>query len=81
MARCHSHVFHTFRDSQCWGPLISQDIEADRPIRVDVWVVNLRRKADLGRLERIVGREGDGKEKDAACVRGVTLDIEMRVEP
>jgi len=41
-------------------------------------VVYLSRKADLGRLERIIGREGDGEKEDAAGIRRVTLgDVSM----
>jgi hypothetical protein len=37
-------------------------------------VVDLGREADLGRLEGVVGREGDGEEENASCIRRVTLD-------
>jgi hypothetical protein len=39
--------------------LISQDVETDRPVGVDIRMVDLRREADLGRLEGIIGGEGD----------------------
>ena len=59
----------TFRDRQCWTPLIPEDIQTDRPVRVDVRVVDLGREADLGGLEGVVGGESDGKEEDATGVR------------
>ena len=59
----------TFRDRQCWTPLIPEDIQTDRPVRVDVRVIDLGREADLGRLEGVVGGEGDGEEEHAARVR------------
>jgi hypothetical protein len=47
----------TFADCQCWTPLIPEDIKTDRTVRVDVRVVDLGCELDLGRLERVVGRE------------------------
>lgn len=64
----------TLRDRKSGRPLISQDIQTDGSIGVDVWVVDLGRKADLGRLEWVIGGESDGKEEDTASVGGVTLD-------
>ena len=68
----------TFRDRQCWTPLVPQDIETDRPVRVDVRVVDLGREADLGRLEGVVRGEGDREEEHAASVRRVTLEGQYR---
>ena len=62
-------AMRTFRDRQCWTPLIPEDIQTDRPVRVDVRVIDLGREADLGRLEGVVGGEGDGEEEHAARVR------------
>ena len=59
----------TFRDRQCWTPLVPEDIQTDRPVRVDVRVVDLGREADLGGLEGVVGGESDGKEEDATGIR------------
>ena len=59
----------TFRDGQSWTPLVPQDIETDRPVRIDVRVVNLGREADLRRLEGVVGGECDGEEEHAARIR------------
>jgi hypothetical protein len=36
-------------------------------------VVDLGREGDFGRLERVIGREGDVEEEDAARVWRVTL--------
>lgn len=56
------------RDGQSRAPLISQNIQADAAIRVDVRVVDARREVDFRRLEGIVGREVDCEEEDAARV-------------
>lgn len=64
---------HTLRDGQGWRPLVSQDIKTDRSVGVDVGVIDLGRKADLGGFERVVGGESDGEEKDAASIGRVTL--------
>lgn len=50
----------TLRDGQRRRPLISQDVQADRTVGIDVWVVDLSREADLGWLEGIIGGEGNG---------------------
>ena len=60
-------------DRQRGAPLVPQDIQTDRAVRVDVRVVDLRREDDLGRLERVVRRERDGEEEHAPCVRRVAL--------
>ena len=56
----------TFGDGQGRAPLVSQDIQADAAVGIDVWVVDTCCKVYLGRLERVVGWEVDGKEKDTA---------------
>ena len=50
----------TFRYCQSGTPLISQNIQADAAVRVDVGVVDAGGEVDLGRLEGIVCREVDG---------------------
>ena len=69
---CHPYKrqsqLHTFRDRQCWTPLLPQDVKTDRPVRVDVRVVDLGREADLWRLEGVIGGEGNGKEEDTAGI-------------
>ena len=62
-----------FGDGQRWAPLVSQNVQADAAVGVDVGVVDARGEVDLGRLERVVGREVDGEEEDAARVRRVAL--------
>ena len=53
--------------------MIPQDIQTNGTIGIDVGVVNLGRKTDLGRFKGVIGREGDGEEENAACIRRVTL--------
>ena len=67
-------ISHTFRYCQSWAPLVSQDIQADAAVRVDVGVVDAGGEVDLRRLEGIVCREVDGQEEDAALEWRVTLD-------
>jgi len=54
--------------------LIPQDIQTNGTIGVDVGVVNLGRKADLGRFEWVIGGKRDGEEENTACIGRVTLD-------
>jgi hypothetical protein len=54
--------------------LVSQDVQANRAVGVDVWVINLGREADLGRLEWIIGGERNGEEENASGIRRITLD-------
>lgn len=68
-ARCR----HTFGNGQGWGPLVSQNVQADASIAVDVGVVDAGGEVDLGRLERVVCWEVDCEEEDTARVWGVTL--------
>jgi hypothetical protein len=49
----------TLRDSECRGPLVTQDVETDGTIGVNVRVVDLGRERDLRRFEGIVGRKDD----------------------
>lgn len=44
----------TFRDCQGRRPLFPKDVQTDRTVRVDVWVINLCSKVDLGRFERVI---------------------------
>lgn len=59
----------TFRYGQCWRPLVSEDVETDGTIGIDVGVVDLGRKADFGRFEWIIRGETYGKEENTARVR------------
>lgn len=63
----------TFRDGQSGAPLVSQDIQTDAAVRVDVGVIDASGEVDLRRLEGVIGGEVDGKEEDTARVWGVTL--------
>ena len=69
-------------DREGGRPLVLQDIKADGSIRIYIAVVNFRRERHLGRLEWIVGREGNIEEKDAAGVGRVfgTHDGSLPVE-
>ncbi len=69
----NAHI--TFRDRQRWTPLITQDIQADAAIRVDVWVIDAGGEVDFRRFEWIVGWEVDGKEEDTARVWTLTLTL------
>ena len=50
----------TFRDGQCWRPLVSQNVQADGAVGVDIRVVDAGGEVDLGRLERVVCGKVDG---------------------
>jgi hypothetical protein len=49
----------TFGDGQGGTPLITQNVQADAAVRVDVGVVDASCEVDLGRLEWVVGWEVD----------------------
>jgi len=63
----------TLGNCKCWRPLVSQNVKADRPISIDVGMIDLGGEADFRRLERIIRREGDREKEDATGVRGITL--------
>jgi len=56
------------RDGQGRAPLISQNVEADASIRVDVRVIDARGEVDLGWLKGVVCREVDCEEEYAARI-------------
>lgn len=66
-------VLLTFRDGESRAPLVSQDVQTDAAVGVDVGVVDTGGEVDLRGLERIVGREVNGQEEDASRVWRVTL--------
>jgi hypothetical protein len=68
----------TFGDGQGGAPLVTEDVQADAAVGVDVGVVYAGREVDLGRLEGVVGGEVDGEEEDAARVRRVGLWGQLR---
>ena len=51
------------RDRQRRAPLVFQDIQTDRSVRRDVAVIDLRRKIELRRFERVIARERDVQEE------------------
>jgi hypothetical protein len=59
---------HTFGHCQRRAPLVSENVEADAAVGVDVGVVDSRGEVDLGRLEGIVGREVDSQEENAPSI-------------
>jgi len=46
-----------FRYCQCWTPLISENVQTDATIRVDVGMIDASSEVDFWGLERIIGRE------------------------
>jgi hypothetical protein len=66
-------VLLTFRDGESRAPLVSQDVQTDAAVGIDVGVVDASGEVDLGRLEGVIGREVDSKEEDTARVWGVAL--------
>lgn len=66
-------VVPTFGNGQRRAPLVTQDVQADATVRVDVRVVDAGCEVDLGRLEGVVCGKVDGEEEDTAGVRRVTL--------
>ena len=66
----------TFGDCESRTPLVSQNVKADAAVRVDVGMVDTGGEIDLRRLERVVGREMDRKEENAARVWRVTLSCQ-----
>jgi len=59
---------HTLGDGERRAPLISQDVQADGSVAVNVGVVDAGGEVDLRRLEGVVCGEVDGEEEDAAGV-------------
>ena len=61
-------IVRTFRDGKGRAPLVSQNIQANAAVGVDIWVVNASGEVDLGGFERIVGGKVNGKKEDTAGV-------------
>jgi hypothetical protein len=59
---------HTLGNGERRAPLIPQDVQADRAVAVDVWVIDAGGEVDLRGLERVVCGEVDGEEEDTAGV-------------
>lgn len=64
---------HTLRDRQGRTPLVTQDVQANAAICVDVGVVDPGGELDLWRLERVVGGKHNRQEEDAVRVWGLAL--------
>lgn len=58
----------TFANGQRRAPLVPQDVQTDAAVAVDVGMIDAGGEVDLWWLERVVGREVDCKEEDAAGV-------------
>lgn len=52
-------IFLTFRDRKCWAPLVTENVQTDAAVRVDVGVVDTGGEVDLRWFERIIGGEVD----------------------
>ena len=63
----------TLGNGQGRTPLVSQDVQTDATVRVDVGVVDARSEVNLRRLERVVCGEVDGEEENTTGVRRITL--------
>jgi len=61
-----------FRDGEGGAPLVPQDVQTDTAVRVDVGVIDAGGEVNLGRLERVVGREVNREEEDTSGVWRVT---------
>ena len=72
---------HTFGDSQRGAPLISQNIQADAAVGVDVGVVDAGGEVDLWWLEGIVGREVNGEEENTSRVGRIALRTLSAIKP
>lgn len=54
------------------GPLILENIQADDAAGIDIRMIDLRHKGDLGGLKGVVGGEVDVHLEDTAGERGIT---------
>lgn len=63
----------TLGNGQGWTPLVSQNIQADTTVAVDVRVIDTGCEVDLGRLEGVVCGEMDGEEENTSGVWRITL--------
>ena len=67
----------TLRNGQCGRPLVTQDVQANRAVCIDIGMINLSRKRDLGWLEGVIRGEHNREEEDATRVRRVSLSTSM----
>lgn len=61
------------RNSQSRRPLVSEDVQANGAIAVDIRMIDSRRKSNLGRLKGIVSREVYVQIENSACKGAVRL--------
>ena len=66
-------IRRTFRNRQGGAPLVSENVEADAAVGVDIGVIDAGGEVDLWGLEGVVGREMDSQEEDTASIRGLAL--------
>lgn len=59
---------HTLTDGKRRAPLVSQNVQTDASVRVDVGVVDAGGEVDLRGLEGVVGREVDCEEENTSGV-------------
>lgn len=58
----------TLADGERRAPLVSQNVQADAAVGVDIGVIDAGREVDLRGLEGVVGGEVDCEEEDATRV-------------
>jgi hypothetical protein len=58
----------TLANGERRAPLVSQNVQTNASVRVDVGVVDTGGEVDLRGLERVVGREVDCEEEDTTRV-------------
>lgn len=57
-----------FRDSQCWAPVVLEDVQTDDPLAVNVAVIDACSESHLGWLERVFGWKVNIEKKNSAFV-------------
>ena len=63
----------TLGNGQGWAPLVTENVQANASIRVDVWVIDTGGEIDFRRLEGVIGREVYIQEEDTTRVGTITL--------
>jgi len=61
-----------FGDCEGGRPLITEDVETNATVGVDVWVINSSGKVHFWRFERVVCRKMNGEEENATRVWTIT---------
>ena len=67
------------RYSQCWRPLLLQNIQTNPSIAIDIAMINFRRERHLRWFERIVRREMNIKEKNSTSIRRIIRPLEIKI--